>query len=234
MFSTKKLKNRFLTVIILLLFSSALFSETYESVYPKQYTRALGLKHIYMDLLKEQNVSDPEFYIALVFPEMERYTSKRDKLETLLNKINYTTISEYEGYSIGPFQMKPNFAKEIEQCVLQNQILQQNYPELLFNSTETDFIEKYNRILRLQSKTYQISYLKAFVDICRIKYNLQNVPTEQQLRIISTAYNVGLLNNREDFIPYMNIKSFPFTTRSSKSKWNYGELVLHYYKQFKQ
>lgn len=216
----------FITIIILLVPIVA-YSQSYEDDNPHQYKNAIALKDIYNTILIEQEIKDPDFYLAIVFPEMMRFFVSRDELETLLTKITYTTINDYEGCSIGPFQIKPSFAENVEKIISQDKELQKRYPSLVIDS-KNSFSSKYDRIIRLQNKRMQILYLLAFVDICKKKYNLNNLQDIEQLKVISTAYNVGLIDLKQ-LEKFYDKKWFPEGKNSESSKWNYSELVIHYY-----
>lgn len=232
MFFSKVIKKSLLLVTIILFCKNVSFAETYEECYSKQFQKALGLKKVYEEILIEDGVQDYDFYLSIVFPEMERYTETRDELETFFTKITYTTINDYEGCSIGPLQMKPKFAEDVELYIKNDNDLKERYPELVFNEEMSDFTCRYNRIVRLQSKKYQLLYLRAFVDICEGKYKLQNKSIENRLLVIATAYNVGL-KNYEYLKKMMKNKAFPNGANSEDSRWNYADLVIHYYILFK-
>lgn len=222
------------SVIVFLSIALSSFSiaaEHYEEIYSTQFKNVLALKNIYSYLLKEEGVTDTNYYIAIVFPEMMRYSAIRDELEALLTTITYTTIQDYDGCSISPFQMKPNFIEDLEHCISEDAELKEKYSALLFEENISDFSRRYGRIVRLQSRSYQVQYLMAFVDICIEEYNLENEPKEEQLKIIATAYNTGL-KSKTVLYQKMKQKSFPEGANSPKSKWNYAELCLYYYKIF--
>ena len=191
-------KNRILTFILFFLISN-LYSQDIKLLYPKEYKNALELKAQYELILQSKGISDTNFYISLVFPEMIRYNKIQDELETYINKVAYTTIDNYEGCSIGPFQIKPKCALEIEQKVKSSDSLSKKYSLLSKINSKNTFTEKLNRINRLRERNYQIEYLLAFVDICINKYQLENLSELEQLKIISAAYNVGFLNAKENY-----------------------------------
>ena len=228
-----KATKKFLLAILLFLFCGSIsFAQTYEESFPKQFQKALGLKQVYEQLLIEDGIQNVAFYLSIVFPEMERYTETRDELETLFTKITYTTINDYEGCSIGAFQMKPKFAEDVELYIQKDKELRNRYSELYLTDEISEFTKKHNRIVRLQSKNYQLLYLRAFVDICRAKYDLINETIENQLKVIATAYNVGL-RDMEYLRKQMKKTSFPDGVNAEGSKWNYSELVVHYYSMWK-
>ena len=226
-------KNR---ILIILLFFSVfkLYSQDIKLIYPKEYENALELKTQYEYILQDKGITDTNFYIALVFPEMIRYNTIQDELETFINKVAYTTIDKYEGCSIGTFQIKPKCALEIEQKVKASDSLSKKYPLLSNIANKNNFTEKLNRINRLRERTYQVEYLLAFVDICINLYDLSTITKTEQLTIISAAYNVGFLENKENYKYFTTIKSFPYGSESPDSFWNYTDLVIEFYNLFRK
>ena len=64
-------------------------------------------------LCDKYDVSYP-MAIAVVFPEIVRYSAIRDKIEITLLKALYINLGEdYADFSIGQFQMKPSFAEAL-------------------------------------------------------------------------------------------------------------------------
>src|SRR5674476_1475160 len=66
-------------------------------------------------ILAKNHISYP-IAIAIVFPELVRYSALRDKMEITLLKTLYVNLGEdYANFSIGQFQMKPSFAEMIRE-----------------------------------------------------------------------------------------------------------------------
>lgn len=56
--------------------------------------------------------------VAVVFPELVRYSALRDKMEITMLKTLYRNLGDdYANFSIGVFQIKPSFAEEIHDRV---------------------------------------------------------------------------------------------------------------------
>jgi hypothetical protein len=68
----------------------------------------------WMDSILSMNHIDYPIAIAVIFPELLRYSALRDRMETSLLKSLYVNLGEeYANFSIGRFQMKPSFAEVI-------------------------------------------------------------------------------------------------------------------------
>jgi len=66
-------------------------------------------------VLAKNHISYP-LAIAIIFPELVRYSALRDKMEITLLKALYINLGEnYANFSIGQFQMKPSFAEMVRE-----------------------------------------------------------------------------------------------------------------------
>ena len=62
-------------------------------------------------ILAKNHISYP-LAVAVIFPELVRYSALRDKMEITLLKALYINLGDdYANFSIGQFQMKPSFAE---------------------------------------------------------------------------------------------------------------------------
>lgn len=60
--------------------------------------------------------------VAVIFPELIRYNSIQDKMETFaLESLYVKYATDYANFSIGVFQMKPSFAEQIEKDYLKTE-----------------------------------------------------------------------------------------------------------------
>jgi len=108
---------------ILLFFLTSLFNLTYsqsinyQELFGDDWKKAQVFEkenRSWMEpLLAKNHISYP-IAIAIVFPELVRYSALRDKMEITLLKTLYVNLGEdYANFSIGQFQMKPSFAEMI-------------------------------------------------------------------------------------------------------------------------
>ena len=98
-------------------------------------------------ILAKNHISYP-LAIAVIFPELVRYSALRDKMEITLLKALYINLGEdYANFSIGQFQMKPSFAE----------IVRKQAPSVLGRRSEIAFKNpsEYDDISGLQEINYQ-------------------------------------------------------------------------------
>ncbi len=185
-------------------------------------------------LSEKYHISYP-FAIAIVFPELIRYSALRDKIEITLLKALYINLGEeYADFSIGPFQMKPSFAELIHEKVLsikdrkiKNQFQSRKYYE---------DIRKYRSSIvgDLENLKTQFIYLLAFVKICESNYQNKWKDENEELKFFATVYNCGL-NKSTEIIESMTDKKF-FNTGLIKTdnNYSYADISIYWYNSFKK
>lgn len=219
-----------------------LFSQESISGQPIDYEKLFGddwknaeayvLENRYwMELVLTENRIPYNMAIAIIFPELVRYSALRDKMEITLLKALYVNLGdEYADFSIGRFQMKPSFAWMIRD---QWHTFQGRKSGISFKSqNEFDNIKNYRKsiISDLEDPGIQLSYLVAFIKICEKKYKTGRKDEISRLRFFSTAYNSGITKSRDE-IENMTNKKF-FNTKIIKSEmYPYSEVSLFWYRK---
>src|SRR5659263_87768 len=111
-------------IIIFLFFTTLNFlksqSPDYRDIFRDDWNKALIFERenrSWMEPLLAKNGIPYPVAIAVIFPELVRYSALRDKMEITVLKALYINIGdEYANFSIGRFQMKPSFA-----CMIREQ-----------------------------------------------------------------------------------------------------------------
>lgn len=119
----KHIYRLLLVSFIIFLPEGLIFSQQadYKSIFGKDWDKAGSFvaenKTWMKQLSKKYDVSYAEA-VAIVFPELIRYSALRDKMEiTLLKSLYIYKGEDYADFSIGQFQMKPSFAEVIHRNV---------------------------------------------------------------------------------------------------------------------
>jgi hypothetical protein len=182
------------------------------------------------DVLAKNHISYP-LAISIVFPELVRYSTLRDKMEITLLKTLYVNLGEdYANFSIGQFQMKPSFAEMItEQAPA---VLEQRSGITFKNSSDFDDIKDFRKtiIKNLEDPVSQINYLIAFIRICEKNFKSDGKDEFSEVKFLSTAYNFGF-NRKEADIESMIDKKFFNTKLLNGEKYSYSDVSLFWYKQ---
>lgn len=176
-----------------------------------------------------EDVNADVFMLSIVFPELMRYSEFKDKIETRVTSIMYSCGSDSLLCSIGYMQMKPFFASYLEKCISNDPELLKRYDMFPDKGESSTYKQRYDRIDKLRKPEFQIQYLSAFIDIGMKKYHLENKDIKYQLKILSAAYNAGMIYRVPELEEIAEIKSFPNGKDSKSSFWSYSGLVIDFY-----
>ncbi len=172
--------------------------------------------------------------VAVIFPELVRYSALRDKMEITLLKTLYRNLGDdYADFSIGVFQIKPSFAEDI-----QNKVFAGSDKELksLFRK-QSLFPDKRSFrasvIEDLQNPETELNYLIAFYKICDKRFRKDWADEALKIKFLATAYNTGFRKSARE-IEEMSDRKF-FNTKLSKTEnYSYADVSLFWYNQHMQ
>ena len=170
--------------------------------------------------------------VAVIFPELVRYSALRDKMEITLLKALYVNLGEeYANFSIGQFQMKPSFAEEIRERATG---VAGRRSGIIFKSPADYYdIKEFRKsiVADLEDTRREFNYLVAFFKICEKSYKVNRKDEISKLKFLATAYNYGI-DKSEDQIDSMKDKKF-FSTRLFKTEnYSYADVSLFWYNQY--
>jgi hypothetical protein len=171
------------------------------------------------------------FMQAIVFPEVMRYNTLKDGIETESLRTLYVQMGEdYANFSVGLFQMKPSFAVQVEakaKQLLPDSIYREL--QLAYTGTSTEDI-RMERVERLQDNDYQLVYLTAFVAICNQLYQHHAFANEtEKLQWYATVYNAGF--DKPDSYISTKIKQDNFYLQQGmpEKKFRYAAVAAWYF-----
>ncbi len=172
--------------------------------------------------------------VAVIFPELVRYSAIRDKMEITLLKTLYRNLGDdYADFSVGVFQIKPSFAEKIRS---QAPEVMGKKAKLLFRKRsyyKYDHDYRAAIIIDLENPQTELNYLIAFFAICRDRFNPDQMDEESRIKFLSTAYNTGFWKSKDDILK-MEEKKF-FNTKLFKTEnYPYSDVALFWYNQNKQ
>lgn len=184
--------------------------------------------------LEKENIN-PEFAIAIVFPEIIRYSAILNIIESSALKTLYIQNGEkYADFSIGYFQMKPSFAETVE--TIHNKILLNTGRKIgTFNTQKTVSARK-ARILRLDNEKWQLRYLILFIKIMDAKFSKFTFADEtEKLRFYAAAYNFGFTSDFATIKKHINSCTFytGLFPNSESKYYCYSDISAYYYRSVK-
>lgn len=179
-------------------------------------------------ILDRHHISYP-LAVAVIFPELVRYSALRDKMETTLLKALYINLGEaYANFSIGQFQMKPSFADVIRRE--SDEFMSRRSGIRFRQAVEYDDIYDYRRsiVSDLEDTKMEFIYLIAFIRICEKKYRTDRMDEAGKLKFLATAYNFGINRSRAE-IEQMYDRKF-FNTKLFKTEnYSYAAVSRFWY-----
>ena len=207
-------------------------SLNYAELFNEDWKKALSFVTENQNLIKEKledyRVSYP-VAIAVVFPELVRYSALRDKIEITLLKALYINLgAEYANFSIGHFQMKPSFAEMIREKAWY--AMGAKAGKLFMKKSDFADIKAYRAsiISDLEDPEVQVNYLIAFIKICEINFRLKEKNDSDKIKFLATAYNYGFWNKKEE-IENMIDKKYFNTTILKTTTYSYSDVSLAWY-----
>jgi hypothetical protein len=166
--------------------------------------------------------------IAVVFPELVRYSALRDKMEITLLKALYINVGkDYANFSVGHFQMKPSFAEII---IEEGSRLAGRRKPLISDSTDYEDIRSYRAAIvsSLENIHSQLDYLVIFFKVTAKRFDLKKMDEQSRIIFLASAYNYGLLHSEKE-IRDMTARRFYSTKPASKELWSYADISLYWY-----
>jgi hypothetical protein len=192
--------SRRLSFILLILTGSSSLSISQSLNYPEifgdDWKKALLFENenrSWMEQVLAKNHISYPLAIAVIFPELVRYSALRDKMEVTLLKALYINMGDnYANFSVGQFQMKPSFAAMVRE---QSHSVMSRRSGINFKR-ESDFddITEYRKsiVQDLEDTKIQFTYLVAFIKICDKNFRTNSMDEIARLKFLATAYNFGI------------------------------------------
>lgn len=186
-----RVKHIYILWLLLVMSSATVFSANYPKVFGNDWTSAINYVKEHHDEWSrefEQFDVDPRLAVAIVFPELIRYSMWQDEIErAAVNGLYVSKGTDGANFSIGRFQMKPSFAEEIEQ-EWNRSSLSKEYG-FVFNLQQNNEARR-SRIRRLSNMQGQCRYLAIFIRLLQQRHpQLEQLSEKEQVCFLATAYN---------------------------------------------
>ena len=175
--------------------------------------------------------ADARVLVPAVFPEILKYTSFRDDIETLGLAVLYVSGGTARGnFSIGRFQMKPSFVEALETQVARRPALPATLRAITgFPGGATEKDRRTIRIERIRSEEWQLTYLGAFYAVVADRFDLHGLSVEEQVRFVSAAYNRGFLNTAEEIRRAEGFRIFPRGAGGRPGPYRYTDIAVDFF-----
>jgi hypothetical protein len=188
----------------------------------------------WMEPFLEKNKISYREAVAVIFPELVRYSALRDKMETAVLKALYINLGEaYANFSIGVFQIKPSFASYIRE---EYPLAKGNKSGLTFKKSKTyNDVRDYRReiVSDLEDPVQQLNYIVAFFTLCEKKFKVSRLNEHDRVIFLASAYNCGIDKERKIIENSVNRKFFN-TKLFRTENYVYSDVSIYWYNQFKK
>ena len=201
--------------------------------YRKEINRAFSLlKKRKKKIDLELNNAESAQILAIAFPEILRYDSYSDYLETSSNRILYVNEGKTASdFSTGYFQMKPSFLEDLENYIAKIESLKLYKWIIIQKKNEIE--ARKERINRLENFQWQLRYLKVFWYAAEYKYqNIEFKTTEDKIRFFATAYNYGFTKHEKEITKYQSAKKFNPTEKPKAEKFAFADFSIDFINKY--
>ncbi len=167
--------------------------------------------------------------VAVVFPELIRYSALRDKMEITLLKTLYRNLGDdYADFSVGLFQIKPSFA---ERVIGESRGTRTGRLFTTRDQFPNDYQFRAYIISELEDPVKEFNFVIVFLKICDKKFNISGEDVASKIKLLATAYNTGFWKSEEE-IRKMSEKKF-FNTKLIKTEnYPYADVSLFWYNHY--
>jgi hypothetical protein len=233
------LLKTFLTAAFGLLFVSTNLAqrheENYSEIFSGNYQQAIKFLQTEkaIDSIILSHGLNPKEAVAVIFPELIRYNSIQDKIETFALETLYVQYGKrYANFSVGEFQIKPSFAEKLEIDFIKEFQEKKWSTQYQIKATDTipDPEHRMTRLKKIKSKTGMAHYLCLFWKVMNSKY-----PTwksqEEKIRFFATAYNSHYWASRQEIESFLAKKFFHTGLSMTSTKYNYADIAWYYFQQ---
>jgi hypothetical protein len=210
-------------------------AEDYPAIFGDRYAEAENYLRENPWIAEGLRLSPEETRLALavVFPEVIRYSYLQDKIQVRALKVLYVQYGrKYANFSIGRFQMKPSFIEQLESDWNR---LARAEERAAVRISAFDILDepgpRQERIVRLEAMRWQVDYLRLFMAVMRKRYGavvFKNV--EDRLRFYATAYNSGYAAGEEKLRRRMEERHFHLELFSPKRTYNYADVAVFFFR----
>ncbi len=152
----------------------------------------------------------PEFFVSIAGPEIANFSRLKNMIEYRTMEVFYVNWGEdYANFSIGPMQMKPIFAKQIELDLERFSSLKDWRSKFAYRSRDPIEMRR-ERIERLNSAHWQLQYLAAFCKLLPLHHPSLKFDSEtERLIFCAAAYNRGYTHSSTEIKEWSLVAWFP-------------------------
>ena len=215
-------------------FVFAVAQEDYNKIFSSDYRRAIQFlteEEQPMDVIISSCGLKPKEVKSVVFPELIRFNSIQDRMETFTLESLYVKYGKaYANFSIGHFQIKPSFAENVEIDFLK--MFGETELKRILKISTSDTIQNIEsrgeRLKRIKDKKTQLLYVSLFFKLMEQKYPTWKTE-EEKIKFFASAYNADYRKSAAEISAFIS-KKFFHTGFLASTKYSYADVAWYYYR----
>jgi hypothetical protein len=212
-------------------------SEDFAAIFGPRYAEAERFvrENPWIDRELRLPPGDGSIAIAVVFPELIRFSALEDEIQARGLKVLYVQYGRAcANFSIGRFQMKPSFAEQIERDAARmftaGERAAAGMPDFALEDTQA---AREQRILRLDDLAWQVRYLRLFMLVMARRYaGASFAGPEDRLRVYATAYNAGYASGITALRKKMRQKTFHTALLFADVRYRYADVAAFHFRRW--
>lgn len=229
-------KKKYSVLFCLIVLCHQCFAVNYREIFGNRYIKAekkiTEIRPLIQQYAKEYG-ADSKLIEAVIFPEVMRYNSVYNAVETGSLMGLYSRFgADYANFSIGIMQMKPTFAESIEREA-QKHKNETWVKSLGFDkvSLKNNYDARMARVTRLTKDEWQVKYFIAMLKFIELKHKTSKLKPIDNLLFTAAAYNCGWDKSAAVIRSYINKKYYHLGNWDGGEKYAFTDVALYRYKE---
>ena len=170
--------------------------------------------------------------LAIVFPELIRWSAFKDFFETKVLELMYISGGKSAAdFSIGYFQMKPSFIENLEDYIVEHPSVQ--HLNFIISTDKNAEQRRSERVQRLQQLSWQLRYAHIYWAIANDLFrNKKFENAQERIRFFAAAYNYGFLQPQLEIEQWQSKIAFPYGIKYKGAQVVYADLSVEFYEKY--
>lgn len=170
--------------------------------------------------------------LAIVFPELIRWSAFKDFFETKALELMYISGGKSAAdFSIGYFQMKPSFIENLEDYIAEHPSVQ--HLNFIISADKNAEQRRAERVQRLQQLSWQLRYAHIYWAIANDLFKNKKFENAQaRIRFFAAAYNYGFLRPPLEIEQWQSKIAFPYGVKYKGAQVVYTDLAVEFFEKY--
>ena len=170
--------------------------------------------------------------LAIVFPELIRWSAFKDFFETKALELMYISGGKSAAdFSIGYFQMKPSFIENLENYIAEHPSVQ--HLNFIISTDKNAEQRRSERVQRLQQLSWQLRYAHIYWTIANDLFKNKKFENAQaRIRFFAAAYNYGFLRPPMEIEQWQSKIAFPYGVKYKGAQVVYADLSVEFFEKY--